>query len=108
MLETNVNNFKQENKFHVDLKTETKGDYIRNEIEDNSIRITSVQIKALKVHAEKLKERLNYTLKEANDAKLAQKQEKDQFLNAQEQMSKTIQKIVTLKISGHLNIQELR
>ena len=39
MLETNVINFSYENKAHVDLKRETKGDDIREEIEDNVIRI---------------------------------------------------------------------
>ena len=41
MLETNVINFSEEKKPHVDLKTETKGDDIREEIEDNTIRIIS-------------------------------------------------------------------
>ena len=70
MLETNVNNFSEENKYQVDLKTETKGYYARKEIEDNAIRIISTQRKALKCHVEKLKEKLNYAFKEANDAKL--------------------------------------
>ena len=30
MFETNINNFSEENKYHVDLKTETKVDYIRS------------------------------------------------------------------------------
>ena len=42
MLETNEQNFSQENKAHIDLKTETKGDDIGEEIEDNAIRIISV------------------------------------------------------------------
>ena len=74
MLETNVNNFSEENKAHVNLQTETKGDEIREEIDDNAIRIISVQSKALKGHAAKLKEKLKCALKEANDAKLAQKE----------------------------------
>ena len=40
-----------------------------------------VQNKALKGHVEKLKENLNYALKEANYEKLDQKEEKDQVLN---------------------------
>ena len=40
--------------------------------------IISVQSKALKGHTEKLKYKLNYSLKEANDAKISQKEEKDQ------------------------------
>ena len=43
----------QRKKAHVDLKTETKEDYIREVIEDNSIRIISIQIRTLKCHAEK-------------------------------------------------------
>ena len=38
MLETNVNNFSEENDSHADLKTETKGDDIREEIKYNEIR----------------------------------------------------------------------
>ena len=55
MLETNLNNFSEEREYHVDLKTETKLDEIREGIEDNSIRIISVQCNSLKVHAENLK-----------------------------------------------------
>ena len=73
MLETNENNFSKENKAHIDLKTETEGYDIREEIEDNAIRMISVQRKALEVHAAKFKEKLNYELKEANDAKPPQK-----------------------------------
>ena len=68
-----IKNFSEENKSHVDLKKETKVDDIREEIEDNTIRIISVQSKALKGHAEKSKENLNYALKEANDEKLSHK-----------------------------------
>ena len=42
-------------------------------MKDNAIRIIYFQSKALKVHAEKLKEKLNCALKEDNDEKLAQK-----------------------------------
>ena len=42
MLDINVNIF-QRKKSHVDLKTEIKGNDIRKEIEDNSIRITSIK-----------------------------------------------------------------
>ena len=45
MLETNVNIFSEENRSTVYLKTETKGDDIREEIEDKAIRIISVHIK---------------------------------------------------------------
>ena len=38
MLETNVNNFSEENKYHAYVKTETKGDYNREAIKDNTIR----------------------------------------------------------------------
>ena len=63
MLDTNVKIVSEENKYHVDLKTQTKGNDIREEIKDNSIRIISVQSKELKGHAEKLKEELNYVMK---------------------------------------------
>ena len=55
MLKTNLNNFSEKNKARVDLKIETKGDNIREEIEYNAMRIISVRIKALKGYAEKLK-----------------------------------------------------
>ena len=42
MLEINEDKFSEETKARVDLKTETKGDDIREEIENNSIRIISV------------------------------------------------------------------
>ena len=44
----------------------------------------SVQSKALKVHAEKLKVKFTYALKEANDGNLDQKEEKNQLLDFQE------------------------
>ena len=62
MLETNVNNFSEENKAHADLKTETKENDTSEKIEDNAIRIISVHSKLLKDHAEKLREELNYAL----------------------------------------------
>ena len=73
MLETNVHKFLEGNKSHVYLKTESKVDDIRKEIKDNTIRMISVQSKAFKGHAEKLKGGFTYTLKEDNDAKLPQK-----------------------------------
>ena len=56
MLETNVNNFSEENKYHIDLKTETRGDDTIKEIKDNTIRMISAQSKSFKGHAAKLKE----------------------------------------------------
>ena len=50
---------------------------------------------------------MNCALKEANDKKLDQKEEKDQVLDLHEQMGKTILKLGTLKISECLNIQKL-
>ena len=44
---------------------------------------------------------------EANYVKLAQKEEKDQVLDLQERMDKTVLKSATLKISVHLNMQRL-
>ena len=46
-----------------------------------------------------------YALKEANDAKLDQKEVEQKALNAQEQMGRTIVKLATLKISVGLNMQ---
>ena len=74
MLETNANKTFREKKSYVDLKTVTKGDDIREEIEDNAIMIIYVQSKALEGHTEKLKKKLNYALKEANDERLAKKE----------------------------------
>ena len=42
-----------------------------------------VQSKALQAHAEKLKGRLHYALKEANYGNMDQKEEKNQVLNFQ-------------------------
>ena len=39
MLETNLNNVSEGNKSHIVFKTETKGDDIREKIEDNTIRM---------------------------------------------------------------------
>ena len=55
MLETTVNKFSWENEAHVDLKIETRGDEIGEEIEYKAITITSVQRKALKSQGENLK-----------------------------------------------------
>ena len=61
----------------------------------------------MKVHAEKLKEKFNYALKEANDEKLDQKEGKYQVLNAQEWMVKTILKPSTLKSSTPFHMQKM-
>ena len=61
MLETNVNNSSEVNKSHVDLKTETKRDDIREKIKDNTIMRIFVQIQALKGHVENLKQYELYT-----------------------------------------------
>ena len=99
MLETNINKISKENKAQVDLKTETKGDYIKEDIKYNEIRIIYFQIKALKAQ-KKLKITLNYALKEDNYAKLVHKEEKNQALGFQEPMDKTI--------LYHSNPEELR
>ena len=54
MLETNVNNFSEENKDRVELITETKGCAIKEKIKYNAIRIISVQSKAFRGHPKKL------------------------------------------------------
>ena len=51
MLETNLNNVSEGNKSHIVFKTETKGDDIREKIEDNTIRMIFFQIQALKGYA---------------------------------------------------------
>ena len=81
---------------------------ISEEINDNTIRIISGQIKSLKGYAENLKETFTYILKEDNDGNLDQKEENNQLLNLQERMGKIIIKLSTLKISVPLNIQLLR
>ena len=50
----------------------------------------STQIKALKGREEKLNKYLNYSLKEANDKELSQKEWKYQVLDLQERMDKII------------------
>ena len=70
--------------------------------------IISVQSKALKGHAAKLKEKFTYALKEDNDGNLDQKEENNQLLNLQERMGKIILKLAILKISVRFNIQWLR
>ena len=59
----------------------------------------------MNVHAAKLKEKLNYSLKEVKYEKLAQKEEKDQVIDLQEHMDKTFLKLSTLKSSACLNMQ---
>ena len=76
-------------------------------MEDNTIRIISVQSKSVKGHAEKLKINLNYALKEANDTILYQKEEKYQVIYLQE-LTKNNPKLATLKRSTRLNIRLLR
>ena len=68
----------------------------------------SIQSKALKCRAEKLRGNLTYALKEDNYGNLDQKEEKNQLLNLQERMGKIILKLATLKISACLNFQLLR
>ena len=72
-MKTNVNSFSEEGGTDAGLKTETKGDDIREKIEDKAIRIIAFQNKALKVYAKHLKENLNYALTEAYSEKLDQK-----------------------------------
>ena len=48
IFETNVNNFSERKKAHVDLKIATKGYYIKEEIKYNAIRIISVQTRHLR------------------------------------------------------------
>ena len=95
----------RENKSHVYLKTETKGDDIREKIKDNKIIMISVKSKAVKGHAAKLKEKFTYALKESNYGNMDHKEEKNQFINLQKRMGKIIIKLATLKISVCLNIQ---
>ena len=52
--------------------------------------------------------KLIYALKEDNDAKLNQKEVKEQALNAQDQIGRTIVKLATLKTSAGLNTSVLR
>ena len=51
---------------------------------------------------------MNYALKEANDTKLPQKEEKGQVLDFKEHMDKIVLKLETLKISTCLNMKQLR
>ena len=93
MLETNVKKNRGENKAQLDLKTETKGDDNKKEIRDTSIRIMYVQSKACRVNPVSFKGKMNYAIKEANDAKLAQKQDKGHVIYLKEQTEKTILEI---------------
>ena len=43
----------------------------------------SIQIRALKGHTERLKDNFTYSLKEANDKNMEQKEENNQLLNLQ-------------------------
>ena len=78
------------------------------EIKDYAMKIISVKSKALKGHAEKLSENFNYALKQANDVKLAHKQQRDQVIYFQERMDKTILKLSTLNSFARLNMKILR
>ena len=68
----------------------------------------SIKSKALKGHAEKMKVKFTYEMKESHDGNLDQKEKKNQMRNLQERMGKIILKIATLNISVRLNIQRLR
>ena len=67
----------------------------------------SFQNKVLKGHAEKLKEKLNYALKEANDEKLAHKENRYQLIYLQEHTDKPILKPSTLERYTRLIMQLL-
>ena len=54
-----------------------------------------------------MKEKCNYELNEANDAKLAQKQKRDQVLHLYTRMDKKILKLTTLKSFARLNMQRV-
>ena len=108
ILETNVNNFSEEQKSYIDLKTEAKGDDIIEEIEDNTIIKTSIQNKSLKGRAENLKKTFKYALKEANDKKIQRKSKRTKCLIWKKCTDKTIIKLATLKSSVCLNIWKLR
>ena len=56
---------------------------------------------------QKSSKNLNYVLKDANDEKLSQREEKYQVLDFQERMEKTILKLATLKRSTHFSMQQL-
>ena len=103
-----MNNFSEENKFNVELKTETKRYDTREEMKDNAIQTIYVLRKALGVNAKRMKEKLNYALKKADYEKLAPEKENDHVLDLKEQMDKTILKLATLKNSDNLNIEQLR
>ena len=75
---------------------------------DNTLRIIYVQSKALKGHVEKSKEDLNCALKEANDVKPEQGKEKNQVIDLQARMYKTVLNLATLKSSTRSNMQKLR
>ena len=87
MLENNVQKNLYENKTHVELKEETKLYNIREEVEDNAIRIIAVHGKTLKGHASKLEKKFNFALKKVIYAKLAHKEERNQVLDFQEQIA---------------------
>ena len=108
ILEMNENNFSQKKNITQTLKQTPKETISEKQIEDNTIRIIYFQIKELKGHAEQLKEKLKYSLKEANDEKLFKKEERDQALDLQECMYKKSLKISTLNRSARLNMQRQR
>ena len=58
MLETNINNFSEGKTFNVDLKIETKGDYIIEDIKNNAIRVIYFQFKSLKGHAKQIERKV--------------------------------------------------
>ena len=76
-------------------------------MEYNAIRIISVQSKVLKGHITKMRDNLNYALKEANDEKLTQKKIKYQVLDLQDRMDITILRISALQNSTSFNMQQL-
>ena len=73
MFETNVNEFSEEKNI-----VYTQKDKLKKMISNIKFKITQYeylfQSKAVKFHAEKLKEKLNYAMREGNDEKLDQKE----------------------------------
>uniref|UniRef100_A0A7S4JL07 Uncharacterized protein n=1 Tax=Odontella aurita TaxID=265563 RepID=A0A7S4JL07_9STRA len=105
-LETSVDNLSSENKLLLDSKIRLEGEMSKNE----KSKFTSLddEISNLSRQTRDLTEKLSNTRKEATDAKVAQEEEKDQVLDLQARMDKTILQLATLKSSTRVNMARIK
>ena len=102
ILETDVRNLTKEKRLLEDSKGKIEG-------EVRSIRGTGDErIEAITSQTHILKTELDVALKEANDARLAEKEERSQVQDLQTRMDELILQLATLKSSSQMRIERLQ